>query len=169
MKTRAKTARALRATRDHVRVHGFFRVQIGMWAGRGAVIVGDTGWRRNTVTNDGLTNYIAGTVGAVSGSKQVSHMGIGTQTNAINATQSELSGPLTTESRVTVSPSTINTGTFQATASWGSAVHTAASTIGALGLYNTSAGGSMAAGQTFATSQWASNQNVSATYQLRFS
>ena len=154
-----------------INVKGMFRVKLGVGAGDDAIVVGDSGWCRNTVTNDGLDNYIAGACGAVSGSKQVSHMALGTQTNAINATQSELSGPMNEESRKSVTPTTIITGTFRATASWSSTNHTATSDLGAVSLYNTSTTniGSMVAGQTFASSNWATNQNVSATYELRFS
>jgi len=152
--------------KDAITVRGFSRIQIG--DGKTGKIVGDSKWRKNTITNDGLDNYVAGCVGKSGGSKQYQYMGLGTQTNTVNATQSELSGPLTTEVRLTMSPSTIATGTFQGTATWSSNAHTASSAIGGIAMYNTSAAGSMGAGNTYDVSTWASNQNISATYQLRF-
>jgi len=152
---------------EGIRCRGFFRVQIGAGEGKNAVVVGDSGWIPNTVTNDGLNNYIAGSVGANAGSKQVSHLQLATQTATVNATQASLLGEV--YARAVVSPSTIATGTLQVTASWSSSLITAATTIGALGLYNTSSAGTLGAGQTFATSQIQTNQNFSGTYQLRFS
>uniref|UniRef100_A0A7V3JA87 Uncharacterized protein n=1 Tax=candidate division CPR3 bacterium TaxID=2268181 RepID=A0A7V3JA87_UNCC3 len=143
-------------------------MKIGLNRDDGKVdVLGDSGWVENTVTNDGLNNYIAASVGAVAGSKQFLYMVLATQTAAVSATATSLSGEVA--NRKAVSASTIATGTFQATASWSSSDITTQYTIGAVGMYNTSSGGTLGAGQTFATSVWATNQNVSATYQLRFS
>ena len=155
-----------RSTVDRKKVRGFYRLMLGEDKGHKVKIVGDTGWLENTVTNDGLDNYIAATVGKVAGSKQFEYMQLATQTDVVGATQAALVGE--TRVRKSVSPSVIATGTFQATALWSSTDNTAQVTIGAIGLYNTSSGGSLGAGQTFTTSAWASNQNVSASYQIRF-
>ena len=157
--------------RDSICARGFFRVAIGEERDGRQVVVADSGWKKNTVTNDGLNNYIAGACGAATGSKQVSHLQLGHQTNAVNATQQALSTEFNhgTLIRNSVDRSTIATGTFQATATFSSALLTASTSLGAAALYNTSSSGSMVAGQSFTSSQWNTNQNVSATYQLRFS
>ena len=147
-----------------IQVHGFYRLKMGDDNGN---VIEDSGWIENTVTNDGLDNYIAGACGAAAGSKQFSHLVLATQTDAVNATQASLLGE--TRVRKAITPSVIATGTFQATASWSSNDNTSQITIGAIGLHNHLSTGSMGAGQTFTQSAWATNQNISATYQVRFS
>lgn len=153
---------------ESVRVRGFCRVQAGVRdkkSGR-LRIVGDSGWIKNTITNDGRNSYIAATVGAVAGSKVVSHLQLATQSTAVDATQTSLTGE--TRVRKALTASTLATGTLRMTASWSSSDNTAAITIGSIGVYNTSSGGTLGSGQTFTTSQWNSNQDLSATYEWRF-
>ena len=153
--------------RTDIRVRGVFRLKLGVEKDGKQVVVHDSGWNKNTVTNEGLDDYIAGSCGGATGSKVFTHLVLATQTNTVNATQTAMSGE--TRVRAALDASTVATGTFRATASWSSDANTAAVTIGGLGMYNTSAAGTLGAGNTFATSQWASNQNISATYELRFS
>jgi hypothetical protein len=153
---------------ESVRVRGFCRVQAGVRdkKSRRLRIVGDSGWIKNTITNDGRNSYIAATVGAVAGSKVVSHLQLATQSTAVDATQTSLVGE--TRVRKALTASTLATGTLRMTASWSSSDNTAAITIGSIGVYNTSSGGTLGSGQTFTTSQWNSNQDLSATYEWRF-
>jgi len=144
-------------------VKGFMRVQITDRAGK---IVGDSGWKKNTVTNLGFEQYIVGAVGNIGGYKQVSHMAIGTGGAPI-ATDTALSGE--TGARVTTSNSVISSKTLQCTAQFSGTAMGSTCTIQNVALANTSSGGTILAGTTYSTSQWASNQNVNATYQLRFS
>jgi hypothetical protein len=148
-------------------VRGQFRLQIGEDRAGKTVIVGDSGWCDNQITNDGFSNYIIGSLGGLGGSKAISNMGIGTGTApASNATT--LNGE--TGTRVTTANSLQGTKTLQATASWASGSHPGGTpTIGNLGLFNTSSGGTLCCGNTFATSAWATNQGVSCTYQVIFS
>ncbi len=146
-----------------VKVRGFFRLQIG----EGDKVVGDSGWLENTVTVDGLTNYIAASIGAVTGSKLFSQMCLASaQTSAVNSTQLSLTGEFTTRKATT--NTVASTGTFQATAAWASSEIGATQVINAIGLYNVGAAGTLGCGQTFAQSTWQTNQAISATYQLRF-
>jgi hypothetical protein len=64
--------------------------------------------------------------------------------------------------------STLATGTLRMTASWSSTDNAAAITIGSIGIYNHLTTGTLGSGQSFTTSQWASNQDLSATYEWRF-
>lgn len=153
--------------KDGVKVHGFFRLQLGEDRNGKQMVVGDSGWMENTVTEDGFDNYIVGAIGSLAGSKYVNNMAIATQSTAVNSTQTSLVGE--TNGRKTTDNSLVGNGTLQCTASWSSTDNGGAADIGTLGLYNTSSGGSMCAGQTFNSSNWATNQNVSATYQLQFS
>ena len=148
--------------KDQVNVRGFFRIKIG----EGGKVVGDSGWHENQVVNLGFQDYICASIGGVVGSKQISHMALGTGT-APGAADTSLSG----ESRVrkTTDNSVVSSKTMQSTASWSSSDNTAAITIQNVGLFNTLSGGTLSCGNTYVTSQWASNQDVSCTYQLRFS
>jgi len=148
--------------RAHVK--GFMRVQIV--DAKTGKINGDSGWKPNTVVNLGFQDYIVGSVGALAGSKQVTHMAIGTGT-APGATDTSLQGE--TGARATTSNSAISSKTLQATCQFLGASMLGTVTIQNVALVNTSSGGTILAGTTYATSQWASNQNVNATYQLRFS
>lgn len=171
-------ARTKKPVREQVRVRGFARVQIGEHdphTGKLAKIVGDSGWFENTITTDGKNSYLAAKTGSVTGSKTPGFLFLGTQTNAVNSTQTTLSGDLTaypaaTNGRKAITASTAATGSLQMTASWSSTDNGTATTIGGLGVVDisTTASFSMGAGQTFATSAWATNQNVSASYNWNF-
>lgn len=164
---RSAGSRRLRTIHSEINVRGFGRTQIGERQPDGSVrVVGDSGWFRNTITNDGRNSYIAATVGAVAGSKNPTHLQLATQSTAVDATQTSLTGE--TRVRKALTASTLATGTLRMTGSWSSADNTAAVTIGSIGVYNTSSGGTLGSGQTFTTSQWNSNQDLSATYEWRF-
>jgi DNA-binding phage protein len=155
--------------KDTVKVHGFFRVQLGNHDKNGKLtsIAGDSGWIKNQVVNEGFEDYLVRTLGAIAGSKQISHMAIGTGT-APGATDNTLQGE--TGTRQTVSNSVVASKTLQATAEWASGDHPGGTpAVRNLALVNTSSGGSIFNGQTFSSSTWNSNQGISATYQVRFS
>jgi len=147
---------------DTLNVKGFLRMQV-VEDGR---IVGDSGWKRNTVVNLGFQDYIVGAIGAIAGSKQVSHMAIGTGT-APGVADTSLAGE--TGARVATDNTSVSSKTLQCTAQFAGSDMGSTCTIQNVALANTSSGGTILAGTTYATSQWASNQNVNATYQLRFS
>ena len=149
---------------EALKVKGFFRLQIANKDD--GKIVGDTGWKQNTVVNLGFQDYICSSIGAVAGSKQVSNMAIGTGT-APGVTGTSLEGE--TGNRVTTTNSVISSKTLQCTAQFAGTDMGSTCTIQNVALANTSAGGTILCGTTYATSQWASNQNVNSTYQLRFS
>ena len=162
---------------DGMKVKGFFRVQL---TEDGLGVIGDSGWRENQVTNDGIRQYIVGWLVSGTG-KQVTHMALGTG-GAPASDATTLSGEIfhqfadaTTNSRAAVSTSVVASGTAQFTAGFSSANSflTASADISNIGLFNTyltSAGnvGTIFAGNTFASSTCATNQSVNATYQIRF-
>lgn len=160
-------ARKKKSPHTAISIRGFGRVQLGE-RGTGKIL-GDSGWFENTVTDNnggGLTAYIAAKVGDVAGSKTPTHLALATQTAAMNATQTALTGE--TRVRKALTASTVATGTLRMTASWSSTDNTAAITIGAIGVHNHATTGTLASGATYTTSQWASNQDLSATYEWRF-
>jgi len=149
---------------EMMKVKGFVRTQIvDIKTGK---VVGDSGFVENTVVNLGFQDYIVGALGAVAGSKQVTHMAIGTGT-APGVTDTSLAGE--TGVRVTTTNTAVASKTLQCTAQFVGSDMGSTCTIQNVALANTSASGSILAGTTYTTSQWASNQNVNATYQLRFS
>lgn len=142
-------------------VRGFLRGQlIDSETGK---VVGDSGWQQNKLTNDGLTN-LARLTGQQSGSYPVSYAVMGTQTAAVNMSQTAVVGGVNVFKALNLSTS--GTCTLTCTASFSSADLAASCVVGAAGLYYTNS--ALFAMQTFATSNWASNQDFNLTYQVRF-
>lgn len=150
--------------KDTLKIRGFARFQI-VDAVTGKAVAKPSRWFKNQVVNLGFQDYVVGSIGAIAGSKQVSYMVIGTGT-APGAAATSLQGE--TGSRYTTSNSCMNSKTLQATCQFLGADMANTCTIQNVALANVSSGGTILAGTTYATSQWASNQNVNATYQLRF-
>lgn len=146
-----------------VKIRGFIRGQlVNPKTGR---IEGDTGWIENKLTNAGLT-VLADLVGGGANSYTVGYACVGTQTDAFNMTQTAIIG--STHSFKAVATATSGTCTQTFTVDFGSASLSASCNVGAIGLFKTNSGGSMVAGQVFATSAWNTNQDFNVTYQLRF-
>jgi len=153
--------------KEFVALQGFTRIKIGERDKKGRLkIVGDSGWRGpNEVVNEGFQDYICKSIGSIAGSKFITHAQLGTGT-APGAAANTLQGE--TGARKAVSNSVISSKTLQATAEWASGDHPGDCTLKNIGLFNTSSGGSLLCGNTYAVSSWGSNQAVSMTYQLRF-
>lgn len=161
---------------DHVKkIEGFCRVQIT----EKGKIVGDSGWSGpNQITNYGFRYYLCALLGGTTGSKQVGFatLGEGTQPGAAHtALESECSGTGDVPIRKAVSAASSGSTTEQFTVTFGSSDSfvTATENISNIGLhavsYHSDTVGSLFAGNTFASSSCASNQDVNATYQIRFS
>ena len=155
-------------SQDGIKLQGFFRINITE-DGR---VVGDSGWCKNQVTNDGILKFL--TTPLTGGTANpVTHMALGTGA-APASNDTALSGEIThaTNSRKTVSTSIVSSRTAQFTAAFNSADSfiTAAVNISNVGLFATSttAAGTILAGNTYTSSSLATNQNVNATYQIRF-
>ena len=152
--------------KEYVTLQGFTRIKIGEEVDGKLKIVGDSGWRGpNEVVNEGFQDYICASIGSIAGSKYVTHAALGTGT-APGAVANTLEGE--TGTREVTDNSIVSSKTLQATAEWASGDHPGDCTLKNVGLFNTSSGGSLLCGNTYATSSWGSNQAVSMTYQLRF-
>lgn len=154
-------------SQDNVKVKGMFRVQITE-DGR---VVGDTGWKQNQVTNLGFNQYLVSALGAIAGSKQVSHLALGSG-GAPAASATTLAGEVEVRQSVTAATSSSSktvrfTGTFDSANSF----VTSARNISNIGLFNTSTqgGGTLFAGNTYTSSAVATNNNVNCTYDIIFS
>ena len=150
--------------KDGISVKGFGRVQLVNV--RNGKIEADTGWQKNVITESGFDDAIVGAIGGIAASSQMTHLQIGTQTDAPASTQSTLSGEFGT--RVAVTPTLVGAGTLQATANWTTAQNTQ-SDSGAIAAYGTSSGGSCLNALTFATSAKTTDQEMNATLQWQFS
>lgn len=149
-------------SKDAVKVAGFFRLQITEDKAGKQVVVGDSGWRKNQVTNVGFDKFLSRAIAAQSGSLQISHVALGTG-GVPNATDTQLTGEIMSSTqRGTVSPSTVASTTQQMTHAFASSDSflTSASNLSNVGLYNSSATGSLFAGNTYTSSSCATNQNV---------
>ena len=161
---------------DSLKVKGMFRIQID----ESGKMVGDSGWKRNTITNLGFQQYLVLSLGSLSGSKYVSHISIANNTSAIDPTATGLTTELDKRTTVTANGTILSgskslrfTGAFlsslntNAASAW-IAASNATRTIQSVGLFNTSSGGTMFAGNTFSSSTIATNQSLYFTYDIQF-
>lgn len=156
---------SLESAKDAIKVRGFFHVQIL----DGDEIVGDSGWMQNQVTNLGFNQFLVSALGSISGSKYASHLALGTS-GAPAAADTALTGEVGTRTAVTAATSS-GSKTLRLTATFAAGWHTssAAFNISNIGIFNSSSGGTLFAGNTYASSSCASNQAVNATYDIIFS
>lgn len=154
--------------KDAIKIKGMFRLQID----ESGKIVGDSGWRRNQVTNLGFNQYLVSTLGGIAGSKQITHVALGTGTVPA-AAATALDGEAAVSKRQAVTAATSSgskTVRFTATFNSSDSFVTDTKNISNIGLFNTSAQttGTLFAGNTYASSAVATNQNVNVTYDIIF-
>lgn len=149
--------------KDAVKIRGFYRVQIE----EDGEIKGDSGWLENQITDSGVRYYLAYTLGSISGSLYVSHAALGSGTvPASNATS--LDGEVVKRQAVTAASSGSTAVQFTATFSSTNSFVTNTQNISNIGLFNSSSTGTLFAGNTYASSSCATNQNVNTTYTITF-
>jgi hypothetical protein len=149
---------------DALKLKGSFRLHIL----ENGQIVGDSGWIDNQITNEGFRCMLRA-VGALSGSSQISHLALGTG-GAPAAADTTLTGEVVKRQAVTAATSSSSkalqfTGTFSSSNSF----VTNTQNISNIGLFCSSSGGTLIAGNTFASSSCATNQDVAASYVLSWS
>ena len=155
-------------------IKGFSRVQITEEAPDGTQkVIGDSGFcGPNQITNLGFLNYLVKLLGASAGSKQIGYVALGTG-SAPNATHTTLNGEvMASTQRKAVTFGSVNSTTAQFTATFASSDSflSAAANLSNIGLFAaTDTNDTLFAGNTFASSSCATNQNVNVTYQVRFS
>lgn len=161
---------AIDAPAESMRVKGMFRVQIE----DNGEIVGDSGWKSNQITNLGFQNFLSALVGKTTGSIQVTHLSLGTG-GAPSATDTSLTGEavgvgaVPIRQAVTVAVNSSKTVQFTGTFSSSNSFVSSTQNISNIGLFGTSSGGTLFAGNTYASSSCATNQNVNVSYSLGFS
>jgi len=159
--------------RDGIAVHGFFRLRLTEGKGdENDRIVGDSGWKRNAIPNEGFDDFLCRLIAAQASSKQISYVALGTGT-APGAGDTTLNGEIsgsTKKQTVTVSVSGSKTVRFTATFYSSDSFLGGASTLRNIGLYDASGtNASLFAGNTYTTSSCDTNQNVQITYDIQFS
>ena len=147
-------------------LRGFFRVKLGEEKNGKKIVVGDSGWKKNEVTNLGFQNYVCALIGGLNGSKQVGAMVIGTG-GAPATNDTSLAGET---KRQSCGRATVASKTMRATLAIASGDHPGGTPdIANIALIETTAsGGTIMCGNTYSSSTWNSNQGLSATYELRF-
>jgi hypothetical protein len=154
-------------TKDQTKVRGFFKLDIvnsdGSIASKGA-------WRENQIVNTGYQDFLMYLLAGSAGSLRPSHAALGTGTVPASSATT-LAGELTeTAGRMALTPGTAGSKTVQYTFTLNSGVIAAASTVQNVGLFSgsTQAGGTMFAGNTYASSALVTNQAVNGTYSIAF-
>ena len=152
--------------KEALTLRGFYRLKLGEEKNGKTVIVGDSGWHENQVTNLGFQNYVCALIGGLAGSKQVGAVVIGTG-GAPATGDTALAGETVRQS---CGNATVASKTMRATAAIASGAHPGGTpNISNIALIETTAsGGTIMCGNTYASSTWNSNQGLSATYELRF-
>lgn len=156
---------------EGMKIKGCYRLHI---VDPDGTIAGDSGWIENQVVNLGVNDYLCQLLGAMAGSKQITHVALGTGT-APGAAATSLEGELEeTSSRAAVTAATSSSSMkarFTATFNSASSFTSATVSLKNIGLFNTSAAttGTLFAGNTYATSTCATNQSVNVTYDIDFS
>lgn len=151
--------------KDGIKIKGSYRLQIS----EGDKIVGDSGWLENQVVNLGFNDYLCQLLGGMAGSKQVTHLALGTG-GAPATDDTSLAGEV--DARAALTAATSNTSKkLRCTATFNSSDNFVTDTqnLSNIGLVNTSAAGTIFAGNTYASSSCATNQNVNVTYDIDFS
>lgn len=158
---------AKKAFSDGLKVKGFFRLNIM----EGDKVVGDSGWVANQITNAGYSNFILGPMAGDAASSLISVAALGTGTApASNATALPGEVAQVSNGRFTLVKTITGTKSLQFTGSLASNIWTTTAAIANVGLFATSGMtvGTIACGQTFATSTLATNQSVNLTYSITF-
>lgn len=152
---------------EKVGARGFFRLAI---VNPDGTIANQPEYRENQIVNNGYQQFLMYLLAGSAGSIRPSHAALGTGTvPASNATV--LAGELTESAgRMALTTGTAGSKTVNYTFTLASGVIAAASTIQNVGLFSgsTQAGGTMFAGNTYATSSLATNQAVNGTYAIAF-
>lgn len=156
------------AMESGMRLRGFSRLRI---VDDDGTIAGDSGWNENTVTNLGKLHYIVRALASSAGSKYLSYaaLGEGTEPGAADtALESEVVGTQGSQIRDAMSMESSGSTALRCTGTFasGDSFVTAQESIKNIGLFQSSTGGTIFAGNSFASSSCDTNQNVNYTYDI---
>lgn len=157
----------MKAIDQGVRIRGFSHVRIR----ENGKIVGDSGYvGPNQVVNLGFNDYLAQLLGDMAGSKQIVYVALGTGTEP-GAAGTSLEGEIQVRQTITAATSS-DSKKLRCTATFNSGLLFCTTTqdISNIGLFavSTAGAGTIFAGNTYASSSCASNQQVEITYDIDF-
>lgn len=159
---------------ESINLAGFFRLQIE----EDGKIVGNSGWLKNRIVDQGIEYYIAALIAGTTNSKQVGYVSLGSgglpATNATilpsevleNSKRAAITYGFTQRGDSTSEATLRFTATFASSDGFVSAQYNI-SNVG-LNQTNTTNTSDLMCGNTFASSSCNTNQNVNVTYELRF-
>jgi hypothetical protein len=154
--------------KEEIGIVGMFRLKIREPDGE---IVGDSGWNSNQVVNLGFNQYLVSTLGGIAGSKVITHVMLGSG-GAPAAGDTVLAGEVEVRQAGTFATTT-GSKTLDIRATFASSNNFVTNTqnISNIGLGHTSTQGAATifAGNTYASSSCATNQQVEVTYSVIFS
>lgn len=153
-----------------MRLRGFSRLQI---VDPDGTIAGDSGWNENTVTNDGKLVFLVRALASSAGSQYLSYAALGEGTEpgaAATSLESEVVGTGAAQIRDAMSMESSGSTALRCTGTFNSSDSfvTATESIKNIGLFQSSTGGTIFAGNSFDSSSCATNQNVNYTYDITF-
>lgn len=151
---------------SNIATKGFFKLNVVNPDGS---VQSTTGWRKNQIVNVGYQDFLMYLLAGSAGSLRPSHAALGTGTVPGSAATT-LPGEFTEAAgRMALTTGTGGSKTVNYTFTLNSGV-VGASTIQNVGLFSgsTQGGGTMFAGNTYATSALATNQAVNGTYAIAF-
>jgi hypothetical protein len=151
---------------------GMYRVNI---VNPDGTIAGDSGWKKNVITNVGLSDYIMKKFISATGSLTPAYFALGSGNTSLATNATSLPGQIAGSHMVALGANTASTsrgassdgGTVQMLATFSSNIFAASTTIGIAGLHAVT-NGSVMCGGTFASSTVATNQAVNCTYNVIF-
>ena len=156
-----------------VGLSGMYRVNI---VNPDGTIAGDSGWKKNVITNVGLHDYIVKKFLSAAGSLVPAYFALGSGNTSLGTAATSLPGQIAGSQMVALGANTASTSrgastdaaTAQFLATFSSNIFGASTTIGIAGLHATSTPGTVMCGGTFASSTVATNQAVNCSYNLLF-
>ena len=159
-----------------VGIGGRFRVNI---VNPDGTVVGDSGWKKNVLTNVGVNDAILGRfMGLTASTQKAGYFALGTGQASISVSTTSMAGQCAGGTMVAVTTATSGRtassdgATARYTANFTSNAFGASTTVGQAGLHFTTSGGSSTAllcAATFASSTVATNQAVNCSYDVIFS
>ena len=157
---------------DGIAIRGMFRLHV---VDPDGTVAHDSGWQKNIVVDNGFTQYMVKALGSSADAGSLTHIALGSDTVAVSASQTAMVSEITKTNgsyvRTTFSTSTsAKSLAIYATwaASWNTDVTGSSCRIGQVGLFNSSATGTLFAAQSFTAATCNNNQAVNVTYNLAF-
>ena len=156
---------------EGLKIRGFSRVRIRNQDGS---LHGESPWGKNQIVNLGVAGYLVYSLGSLANSSYLSYaaLGEGTEPGATDTSlESEVTGTNAGPNRDAMTMASSGSTRLRCTGTFASADSfvTATESLANIGLFASSSGGTIFAGNTYGSSTCATNQAVEYTYDITFS